>query len=120
MIPCPKCGNQDYRSSRQCPMMDGQAVCARCCTECVYYDTDPLSIYACRYYIVNPKPDYRGEIYKLNRQIEMKERQIEHFYSTNKPWIAQKVEAELSWIRHQRAEMKRKQDEENQRTGATL
>lgn len=114
---CPKCGNQDDRVSRQCPKMDGQAVCIRCCTECCYYDPDPVSIYACRYHICNPKPDYKGELYKLDRQIATKEKQIDHFYRTNKPWIAQKIESELSWVRRQRAELEEKWNEEIKRAG---
>lgn len=117
MTTCPKCGNQDYRVSRQCPQMDGQAVCQRCCDECCYYDNDPTSIYACRYHICNPKPDYKGELYKLDRQIDTKEKQIEYFYRISKPWIAEKIESELSWTRHQRVELERKRDEEIKRTG---
>lgn len=119
MTPCPKCGNMDYRVSRQCPKMDGEAVCVRCCTECCYYNPDPMGL-ACRYYIYNPKPDYRGEIYKLDRQIETKERQVEHFYSSNKPWIAEKIEAELGWIKRQKAELEKKRDEEIKKTGTAL
>ena len=75
MIPCPKCGNLDYHVARQCPQFDGAPVCIRCCAECTYYESNAI-LYPCRYHIYNPKPDYDGEIEKLSRQIETKERQI--------------------------------------------
>lgn len=111
MIPCPNCGNQEYHVSRQCPKHNGAPVCIRCCTECAYYNPDPVGI-ACRYRAENPRTDYRGEIYKLSRQAETKEKQIAYFYKNNKPWIAEKIEAELTWLRHDRAELERKQRDE--------
>ncbi len=116
MIPCPKCGNFEYRESRQCPQYDGAPVCIRCCQECGYYDPSPMGL-PCRYYIYNPRPDYDGEIDKLRRQIEIKERQIEHFYQNDKPWIAEKIEREASWLRGQKREWERKRDEETKKAG---
>ena len=119
MIPCPRCGNQDYREARQCPQYDGRPVCIRCCQECGYYDPSPMALH-CRWHIHHPKPDYRAEIEKLTRQIRTKERQVEHFYQENKPWIAEKIEAELSWIRHDRRELEKKRDEEVKKNGAAI
>ena len=116
MIPCPKCGNFEYRESRQCPQYDGAPVCIRCCQECGYYDPSPMGL-PCRYYIYNPRPDYDGEIDKLRRQIEIKERQIEHFYQNDKPWIAEKIEREASWLRAKKREWERKRDEETKKAG---
>ncbi|NBH61595.1 hypothetical protein D1155_08030 [Anaerotruncus sp. 80] len=116
MIPCPKCGNFDYREGRCCPQYDGKPVCIRCCRECGYYNPSPMGLH-CRYYIYNPRPDYDGEIDKLRRQIEIKERQAEHFYRDNKPWIAEKIEREVSWLRGQKREWERKRDEETKKAG---
>lgn len=116
MIPCPKCGNLDYHAARQCPQYDGAPVCTRCCMECAYYDPSPMGLH-CRYHIYNPKPDYRGEIEKLSRQIAVKERQIKHFYQNDKPWIAEKNERETSWLRAKKREWERKRDEETKKAG---
>lgn len=53
MYVCPKCGNMDAREWRQCPLIDGAAVCIRCCSECHYYDPDPRDPWACRFYIMH-------------------------------------------------------------------
>lgn len=55
MYICPKCGSISPRETRQCPLEDGRPVCARCCHECPYYDTDPQSMWTCRYYIAHPQ-----------------------------------------------------------------
>lgn len=117
MIPCPSCGNQEYHESRQCPKYDGQSVCIRCCRECGYYDPSPMAL-RCRWHISHPRQDYQAEIEKLTRQIRIKEKQAEHFYKNDQPWIAEKIEAELSWIRHDRRKMEEKRDEELKKTGA--
>ncbi len=118
MILCPKCGS-DYREARQCPQYDGKPVCIRCCRECGYYDPAPMGL-RCRWYIHHPRIDYRSEIEKLNRQIQTKERQIERFYENNKPWVAEKIEAETSWLRNDRREMERKQNEEDKKNGNAI
>ncbi|WP_338547413.1 hypothetical protein V1225_01740 [Emergencia sp. JLR.KK010] len=119
MIPCPKCGNLDYHAARQCPQFGGKPVCTSCCMECAYYDPSPMGLH-CRYHIYNPKPDYRGEIEKLSRQIAVKERQIKHFYQNDKPWIAEKIERETSWLRAKRREWERKRDEETKKAGTEI
>lgn len=119
MIPCPKCGNLDYHAARQCPQFGGKPVCTRCCMECTYYERGAI-LYPCRYHIRNPKPDYSGEIEKLRKQIEIKERQVEHFYQKDKPWIAEKIEREASWLRGQKREWERKRDEENKKAGTAI
>jgi len=119
MIPCPKCGNLDYHAARQCPQYDGAPVCTRGCMECTYYEHGAM-LYPCRYHVHNPKPDYRGEIEKLSRQIETKERQIKHFYQNDKPWIAEKIERETSWIRAKKREWERKRDEEIKKAGTKI
>ncbi|WP_251616175.1 hypothetical protein [Senimuribacter intestinalis] len=119
MIPCPKCGNLDYHAARQCPQFGGKPVCTRCCMECAYYDPSPMGLH-CRYHIYNPKPDYRGEIEKLSRQIAVKERQVEHFYQSDRPWIAEKIERETSWLRRQKREWERKRDEEIKKAGTEI
>lgn len=119
MIPCPKCGNFEYRESRQCPQLDGALVCIRCCMECGYYEHNALTA-PCRYHVYNPKPDYRSEIEKLERQIAVKERQIERFYQNDKSWIAEKIEKEASWLRGEKRKWERKRDEETEKTGVAI
>lgn len=117
---CPKCGNQDDRISRQCPQMDGQAVCIRCCTECCYYDPDPVSIYACRYHICNPQISWDAEIQKIEQQITYTENRIRRLYERNWPKKAELLEVDLAKLIRKKREMKRKQDEENQKAGNAL
>lgn len=52
---CPKCGESDAREWRQCPEHGGEPVCVRCCKACSYYDPNGMSIYTCRFWIVNRK-----------------------------------------------------------------
>lgn len=116
MIACPKCGNLGSKHWRQCPQMNSQPVCLRCCMECGYYD--PGNLFPCRYHIENPRPDYAGELYKLNNRIARKKEQIERFYRMNKPWVANRMEGELQLMYRDLKSLKEKKDEEDQRFSA--
>lgn len=91
---CPQCKSTSFKESRQCPKFDGEPVCITCCYSCKYYGGHSANL-KCRYHIHNPKPDYKGDIEKVDRQIHYKMRQIEHFYSTNRPRVAEKIEFEV-------------------------
>ena len=93
---CPVCGSTDFREARQCPLQNGEPVCIDCCKKCRYYSADTLTV-ACRYSIEHPHIDLNDELKKINQVIETKEKQINYYYRNNKPWIAQRIEAALSW-----------------------
>lgn len=105
MIPCPKCGNDDYNESRQCPAFGGKPVCITCCYNCEDYDPENFQ---CRWHLRHPAIDHKGEVYKLDRLIDKKAKQMEHFYLNNKPWVAVKIEHEMNYLKRQRAELLRK------------
>lgn len=99
MISCPKCGSEDYHESRQCPAFDGRPVCISCCYSCEDYNSEN---YRCNWHIRHPKPDHRGELYKLDNLINKKAAQMQWYYEHNKPWIAEKIEAEMNYLKRQR------------------
>ena len=82
MTPCPKCGNQHYKESRQCPEHSGLPVCIRCCRECAYYDPDPCGL-KCRWYINHQETDYQSEIEKINQKINHMEGKVRRLYELN-------------------------------------
>ena len=108
MIPCPKCGNYDYREARQCPQFDSEPVCIRCCHECCYYDFEN---YHCRYYLSHPRVDYDRELVLVNQQISAVEQKVRRLYEINWPKKAEKLERDIAKLMRKRRELERKKDE---------
>lgn len=106
MIPCPNCASTNYKQTRQCPKYDEEPVCITCCYSCKYYGGHSASL-KCRYHIHNPKPDYKAEIEKLDRQMHYKMQRIEHFYSTNRPRVAERIEFEVITLKAKKNELEK-------------
>lgn len=117
MITCPKCGNYDYRESRQCPQFDGHPVCIRCCYECSYYDAET---YHCLYHLSHPRVDYDREICLVEQQIISAERKVRRLYEKNWPGKAEKLERDVALLLRKRRELERKRNENAKKTCTAL
>ena len=104
--PCPNCASTDYKESRQCPRFDGKPVCITCCRACEYYNFGHGL--TCMYRVRNPMPNYRDEIEKLNKSISYKMRQVDHFYQSNRPRVAEKIEFEVISLMAKKKELEDK------------
>lgn len=62
----------------------------------------------CMYHVRNPKLDYKAELEKLGRRIDYKMRQVEHFYNTNRPRVAEKIEFEVIGLMAKKKELEEK------------
>ena len=110
---CPQCKSTSFRESRQCPKFDGEPVCITCCRACEYYNFGHGL--TCMYHVRNPGPKPWDEIEKLNKSISYKMRQVEHFYQTNRPKVAEKIEFEVITLMAKKREL-----EENNETIRTM
>ncbi len=102
---CPECKSTSFKEARQCPRFEGEPVCIACCRSCEYYNFGNGLI--CMYHVQNPKPDHKGELEKVERQISYKMRQIEHFYNTNRPRVAEKIEREVMSLMAKKKELEK-------------
>lgn len=59
------------------------------------------------YHVRNPKRDYKAELEKLDRRIDYKMRQIEHFYNTSRPRVAEKIEFEVISLMTEKKELEK-------------
>lgn len=110
MTPCPKCGNYDWRSGRQCPQYGGEPVCIRCCRECIYYDPEPMGL-ACRWYLSHPQVNWATEIIKVQQQITHTENRVRRLYERNWPKKAAALEIDLKKLYAKKRELEAKRDE---------
>ena len=62
----------------------------------------------CMYRVRNPEPNYHDEIEKLDKSISYKMRQVEHFYRTNRPRVAEKIEFEVIGLMTKKKELEEK------------
>ena len=111
MIPCPKCGNYDYRVSRQCPEYGGEAVCIRCCAECADYSNDLIGP-ACRWDINHPQVNWAAEVVKVQQQIIHTENRVRRLYELNWPKKAAALEVNLKNLYAKKRELEAKRNEE--------
>lgn len=111
MKPCPKCGNYDYRESRQCPQYNGEPVCIRCCMECGYYDPDPMGL-RCRYHLSHPRANWDAEIKKVDQQIVHAEAKVRRLYELNWPKKAEQLELDVKSLIARKQELEKRRDEE--------
>lgn len=117
MIPCPKCGNYDYRESRQCPEYEDEPVCIRCCYECCYYNAEN---HYCQYRLSHPKIDYNREIRLVEQQINVAEQKVRRLYEKNWPSKAERLERDVALLMKKRRDLERKRDEKAEKTGNAL
>lgn len=110
MTPCPKCGNYDYRVSRQCPQYGGEPVCIRCCYECIYYDPKSMGP-KCRWYLSHPQTDWAAEIIKVQQQIIHTENRVRRLYELNWPKKAAALEIDLKNLYAEKRKLEAKRDE---------
>lgn len=103
---CPECKSTSFREARQCPKHEGTPVCINCCMACSYYNFGHGL--TCMYYVRNPKTDYKAELEKVNRKIDYKMRQVEHFYSINRPRVAENIEFEIITLIAERRNLEEK------------
>lgn len=107
MIPCPVCG-QDYREGKSCPNIgNNRAVCINCCKKCHYQRTPEHFNNGCGFYTApeNAWLKIPNEVAALKNKIRTKEEQVRYFYIHNKPWVAERIEAEVRTYRGYVAKM---------------
>ena len=114
---CPVCG-QAFREGKTCPKYK-KAVCIGCCKICNYQRTPAHFNRGCRFYEAPENQWMRlpGEIRMAKNKLNYKADQVSHFYSHNKPWIAEKIENEArvlrGRIRHMEEEYERRKETGN-------
>ena len=103
MCICPLCRTINFHVGKICSRT-GELICIDCCKECEDYYNDGLGSHGCRYVAKNwhdEKPQKQIQLNRIHAEIERKYEEVTFFYETDRPYIAKRIEAEITRLRYE-------------------
>ena len=105
MCICPECGTIDYKVGKVCSRTK-ETICIDCCKKCPdYFKNEAYVSHGCRYISEkwHQKEMSKNELHlnRIRSEIDKKYRSVDYFYQTDRPRIAEKIEAEITRLKYE-------------------
>ncbi len=101
---CPECGSIDYKVGITC-CKTKEVICIDCCKQCShYFRNEATQGHGCGYVAKGWHDEKSREQLQLNRirsELDKKYEKMDYFYQTDRPYIAKRIEAEITRLRYE-------------------